>query len=82
MMVMMEEEDKEKAMENKKRNSLMQFKDLAIQIHIKANTDSNMLIRCMELTGICFIISKRVSVFLWSMQSLGCAQRCHYDVYM
>jgi hypothetical protein len=49
----------------------MQSKDLHTQIHVEDNTDSNMLTRCTEWTGIYFIISKRVSVSLWSMQSLG-----------
>jgi hypothetical protein len=72
MMMMMMMEEEEKAKDIKKRSSSMQFKDLDTQIHVEANTDSNMLISCMQLTGICFIISKRVSVCLWSMQLLGC----------
>jgi hypothetical protein len=52
--MMMEEE---KGNENKERNPSMQFKDPDIQIRVEANTDSSKLIRCMELTGICFIIS-------------------------
>jgi hypothetical protein len=67
-MMMMEE----KAKDIKKRNPSMQFKDLDTQIHVEANTERNILITCMELTGICFIISKRVGVFLWSMQLIGC----------
>lgn len=49
--MMMEEE------EYKKRNPTMQFKDPDIQINVEANTHSSKLIRCMELTGISFIIS-------------------------
>jgi hypothetical protein len=55
-MMVMEKEEK-KAKENKERNPSMQFKDPDSQIHVEANKDSSKLIRRMELTGICFIIS-------------------------